>query len=68
MRRQQNLYLRAMADGTVVWTSPTSFDDVTALVAATLALWASESLEVAAKPKVRSGRAVCLGHCGSARR
>jgi hypothetical protein len=48
---------RRVGDGWA-WNRATSADDITGLVAATLALWALESSEVAAKPKVRTGHAV----------
>jgi hypothetical protein len=49
---------RKVGDGWA-WNRATSSDDITALVAATLALWALESSEVAAKPKQRGGRGPC---------
>lgn len=48
---------RKVGDGWA-WSRATSESDITALVAGTLAVWALESSEVTAKPKVRSGRAV----------
>ena len=45
---------RKVGDGWA-WSRATSESDITSLVAATLAVWALESSEVTAKPKVRSG-------------
>ena len=49
---------RKLGDAAWGWSRATSASDITATVAATLSLWALTSSEVAAKPKVRTGRAL----------